>query len=59
MYLVSNVKLGDEMNAATIDHDFSLVREVHGDCAANVGLDLSDAPVRPVRMPDQHAWFEE
>lgn len=42
----------------TIYDDFTLMLKVDGDLAANVRLHLSDAPIGRVRVPHQHAGFE-
>lgn len=44
---------------ATVDHDLSLVLEVHRDLAPDVRLDLAQAPRRHAGMPHHHARFQQ
>lgn len=54
-----SIKDGHEVHLRTVEREFALVLEVHGDPAPDVGLDLPEAPVGPVGIADEHAGFKK
>jgi histidine phosphotransferase ChpT len=52
------VDLRNEHDDGAVDDDLSRILEIDGDAPADHGLDLAEAPVRAVRMPDEGTGFE-
>lgn len=54
----SGLKDQRQINMGAIDDDLAFMLEIHGDLAADIGLDLPQSPSRLFGVAHQHAGFK-
>lgn len=60
-YLLTILRLcgGHQKDTRAIDDHLAGITEIHRDLATNVGLHLTQPPIRLLWVRHQHAWFEK
>lgn len=51
-------EIGAQIHLSEVDHHLARMFEIHSDAVANRRLHLPQPPIRPRRMPHQHARFQ-
>ncbi len=55
----SFIEDGHQLYLAPVYHDLALVLEIDSDTATDIGLDLSQSPIRLPGMADKHSGFQQ